>query len=168
MHSNYKTHETMVKNYLFAPVFRKIGYALLAIALVFYVACGIWEPLMDAVCFPMLSLTPGMGADPEKSHFGIQIAYAGWFEILMTLMCVGCVFVAFSREKVEDEFIAHIRVQSLVWALMVNMVLVLLTTLFIYGGSYLICMAVYPFSTFLFFIIKYNISLYQFRKNNEE
>lgn len=168
MHSNYKTHETMVKNYLFSPVFRKIGYALLAIALVYYVACWIWEPVADFICIPMLSLTPGMEADPEKFHFGIQSANAGWFEVVMTLMCVGCVFVAFSREKVEDEFIAHIRVQSLVWALMVNMVLVLLTTLFIYGGSYLICMAVYPFSTFLFFVIKYNWSLYKFRKNNEE
>jgi len=156
------------KSYLFPPVFRKIGYALLAIVLVFYVACWIWEPLSELICFPMLSFTPGMWEDPEKSHFGIQIANAGWFEIVMTLMCVGCVFVAFSKEKDEDECIAQIRMQSLVWALMVNMVLVLLTTLFIYGGSYLTCMAVYPFSTFLFFIIKYNISLYQFRKNNEE
>lgn len=158
----------MSKSYLFSPVFRKIGYVLLAIALVYYLACWIWEPLSELVYFPMLSFTPGMWEDPEKAHFGIQVANAGWFEIIMTLMCVGCVFVAFSREKVEDEFIAHIRVQSLVWALMVNMILVLITTLFIYGESYLICMAVYPFSTFLFFIVKYNWSLYKFRKNNEE
>lgn len=158
----------MVKNYLFSPVFKKIGYGILVVALVFFVLCLLFEQLAFGLQYPMISLTPPMDEVWTIFKFYPRITQGGWFEIVMTLMCVGCVFVAFSKEKEEDECIAQIRMQSLVWALMVNMVLVLLTTLFIYGGSYLTCMAVYPFSTFLFFIIKYNISLYQFRKNNEE
>ena len=158
----------MVKNYLFSPVFKKIGYGILVVALVFFVLCLLFEQLAFGVDLPMFGLTSMIGEETEGFQFNPHVVHAGWFEIVMTLMCVGCVFVAFSKEKEEDECIAQIRMQSLVWALMVNMVLVLLTTLFIYGSPYLICMAVYPFSTFLFFIIKYNISLYQFRKNNEE
>ena len=166
--ANHKTHEFMVKNYLFAPVFRKIGYSLLIVAVIFFVLCLSFDQLAFGIEYPMISLTPQFEEEWSLFKIAPRITQGGWFEIVMTLMCVGCVFVAFSKEKEEDECIAQIRMQSLVWALMVNMVLVLLTTLFIYGGSYLTCMAVYPFSTFLFFIIKYNISLSQFRKNNEE
>lgn len=158
----------MVKNYLFSPVFKKIGYGILIVALVFFVLCLSFDQLAFGLQYPMISLTPPMDEEWTMFKFYPRITQGGWFEIVMTLMCVGCVFVAFSKEKEEDECIAQIRMQSLVWALMVNMVLVLLTTLFIYGGSYLTCMAVYPFSTFLFFIIKYNWALYKFRKNNEE
>ena len=158
----------MIKNYLFSPVFRKIGYSLLIVAMIFFVLCLSFDQLAFGIEYPMISLTPQFEEEWSLFKIGPRITQGGWFEIVMTLMCVGCVFVAFSKEKDEDECIAQIRMQSLVWALMVNMVLVLLTTLFIYGGSYITCMAVYPFSTFLFFIIKYNISLYQFRKNNEE
>lgn len=159
----------MGKTYMFAPVFRKIGYVLLSVALLFFVACMIWKELLD-ISYPMFSLTPGVmeNFDEPAKFFNPRILNGGWFEIFMTMMCVGCVFVAFSKEKVEDECITQIRMNSLIWSLLVNMVFVLISTLFVYGWSYLIVMAVYPFSTFFLFMIKYNISLYKFRKSNEE
>lgn len=160
----------MIKNYLFSPVYRKIGYVLLAIALVIYIGWYIpsFSYFYDEWTFPMISITPTMEENWDNFNIYPRIAHAGWFEMMMAFMSVGCVFVAFSKERDEDECISQIRMQSLVWASMVNTVLVLLSTLFIYGGAYLTCMAIYPFSTFLFFMIKYNIALYKFRKSNEE
>ncbi len=49
--------------------------------------------------------------------FELPEDFAG--EIVMTLVLVGFLLVAFSREKREDEYIAKIRTESLVWGLYV-------------------------------------------------
>ena len=88
-------------------------------------------------------------------------------ELIVIFLTLAMLFIGFSREKDEDECIASIRMNALVWAILTNSALLILGTLFVYGLPYLNFMSIYMFSLLLLFILKYTWSLYQFRKNDE-
>lgn len=94
-------------------------------------------------------------------HFGVVIKNNLLDELAGVLVLVGGILVAFSIEKMEDEFIAHIRLESLVWATYVNYGLLLLAILFVYGGAFLTVMIVNMFTLLIFFIVRFHIALYQ-------
>ena len=72
--------------------------------------------------------------------------------------------VAFSKEKQEDELIAKIRLDSLVWATYVNYAVLMFSMLFIYGMSFLWVMIFNMFTILLFFIFRFN---WQVKKLNK-
>jgi len=80
------------------------------------------------------------------------------------LFIVGAVFVGFSKEKREDEFIAKLRLSSLLWAVWVNYVLLLLAFLFVYGTAFLTVMIYNMFTVMIIFIVRFN---YIFHKNSK-
>lgn len=77
------------------------------------------------------------------------------------LFLTGAMLVSFSREKTEDEFIARLRQSSLLWAVIVNYVLLLLSFLFIYGVAFLDVMLYNMFTILIIFIIRFNYILYR-------
>ena len=85
-------------------------------------------------------------------------------ELIIICLTVSMLFIAFSREKDEDECIANIRMQSLVWAIMVNSSLLIVATMLVFGLPYLTFMSIYMFSFLLLFIVKYQWTIYQFRR----
>lgn len=84
-------------------------------------------------------------------------------EVVMVLFIVSGLVFAFSKEKIEDEMVAKIRLESLVWATYVNYVVLLCCILFIYGFSFINVMMYNMFTLLLFFIIRFHWMLY---KNN--
>jgi hypothetical protein len=86
-------------------------------------------------------------------------------EILGILFLVGAMFVAFSKEKQEDEFIAKTRLESLVWATYINYAILLFCFLFFYGLVFLNVMIFNMFSILVFFIIRFNYILYKTSKS---
>ena len=91
-------------------------------------------------------------------------------EILGLLMVVSSIFVAFSKEPDEDEFISKIRLESLVWATYVNYAVLILAFVFVYGFSFFWVMIFNMFTILIFFIIRFNIQIRKFKKSviNEE
>ncbi|OYU84332.1 MAG: hypothetical protein CFE24_06915 [Flavobacterium sp. BFFFF2] len=89
-------------------------------------------------------------------------------ELLISLILIGGIFVGFSKTKSEDEFIAQIRYESLVWAFYFNAFLILMSTLFIYGMSYFTVMIGNIFSTLVFFIGRFHYKLYQLKRSTHE
>ncbi|WP_035676684.1 hypothetical protein [Flavobacterium limnosediminis] len=84
-------------------------------------------------------------------------------EIVMTVFIVSGLLFAFSKEKIEDEMVSKIRLESLVWATYVNYGVLLFCILFIYGLPFLNVMMYNMFTLLLFFIIRFHWMLY---KNN--
>ena len=80
--------------------------------------------------------------------------------IIGILFIVGALLVSFSKEKIEDEFIANIRQTSLLWAVLVNYILLLLAFVFIYGTPFLNVMVYNMFTILIIFIIRFNYVLY--------
>jgi hypothetical protein len=76
-------------------------------------------------------------------------------EIVGVLIILSSIFVAFSKEKEEDEYILKIRLESLVWAVYVNYGILLISLLFIYDFSFLYVMIFNMFTVIIFFIIRF-------------
>lgn len=77
------------------------------------------------------------------------------------LFIIGAILVGFSKEKTEDEFIANIRLSSLLWAVYVNYILLFLAFIFIYGTAFFTVMVFNMFTVLIIFIVRFNYSLYK-------
>ena len=77
-------------------------------------------------------------------------------------------FIGFSKEKVEDEFVQYLRAQSLIWATYVTAILFIVTTLLIYGFSYLYVPFLVFYVFLILFIIKFKIELHRFNKGGAQ
>jgi hypothetical protein len=85
-------------------------------------------------------------------------------EIIGVILILSFLMVAFSREKQEDELIAKIRLDSLVWATYLNYAVLLFSLLFVFGLSFLWVMIFNMFTILLFFVIRFH---WQVRKLNK-
>lgn len=85
-------------------------------------------------------------------------------ELLLIFTIIGALFIAFSKEKQEDEFITKIRLDSLVWATYVNYIVLIISTVLIYEITYLWVMLINMFTILLFFIIRFNWQLLRLKK----
>ena len=91
-------------------------------------------------------------------------------EILALSLIISALFVAFSKEKDEDEFISKIRLESLVWATYVNYAILFFTIIFIFGMPFFWVMVCNMFTILIFFIIRFNWLINKSKKTvkNEE
>ena len=137
----FKNLYVMKKNYLFPHYFQWIG---LAIAVISFVALCV-GPNMD-FSIRMPALYNGDISFDEESNSG------------------GLIFLGFSKEKVEDEFVQYLRSQSLIWSTYVTAGLFILGTLLIYGITYLLIPYMVFFVFLLLFILKFKIALHHYNK----
>jgi small-conductance mechanosensitive channel len=84
--------------------------------------------------------------------------------IIGILFLVGALLVSFSREKREDEFIANLRQSSLLWAVLINYILLIICFAVVYGTSFFNVMLYNMFTVLLLFIIRFNYILFRTAK----
>ena len=146
-------------NYLFPHQFKRIGIILLIlfVPLGLYVVNEDFEPEVFDLKVPAVLVDEIIG---ERFVFGMTENNI-LNEIVGVVLILSFLFVAFSKERQEDELIARIRLESLVWATYVNYAVLLLSMLFVYGLSFLWVMIFNMFTILLFFIIRFN---WQIRK----
>lgn len=85
-------------------------------------------------------------------------------ELCGILFILGALFLAFSKEKHEDEYIGKIRLESLLWATYINYALLLFCILFLYGLSFFNVMMINMVSLLVFFLIRFNLMLYKSKR----
>lgn len=81
--------------------------------------------------------------------------------LIPVLFIIGGLFVGFSKEKREDEFIAELRLSSLLWAVLVNYILLIVAFIFIYGRGFFGVMSYNMFTVLIIFIGRFNYLLYK-------
>ena len=81
------------------------------------------------------------------------------------LFIISAFFVAFSREKTEDEFIARIRLESLLWATYINYGILLFCFLFFYDFGFFYVMIFNMFTILVIFIIRFQYLLHRAKKS---
>lgn len=110
------------------------------------------------------------GYEPQWLPFGPEIdgVMGSGKDLTLTAVAVayiiGGLLVAFSREAFEDEYIAHVRLTSLQWALLLHFVLLLLLNLFSYGLNYLLYSAYSMYVIMLLFLARFHFKLHATRK----
>ena len=73
---------------------------------------------------------------------------------------VGLLLVAFSRVRIEDEYVSKIRLESLQWAIYLNFALLILATIFIHGMAFFNVIVYNMFTPLLLFIIRFHYILF--------
>ena len=155
----------MKKNYLFPHRFRVIGWVLAIVAVAAFVVCKIWYPNLS---FKMPSLYFDVLFDDDNESGFFRMARAEILSIAMPLLTIGLLFVGFSKEKVEDEFVHYLRAQSLIWSTYVTSALFIIATILIYGIAYIIVPYLVFYAFLILFIIKFRIELHRFNKGGAQ
>ena len=155
----------MKRSYLLPSGFRKAGWLMFVPgvilgALYLFGEYPVWLELGGTKAF---ALFDGFS---DTNMFTVTFNDSWTEEFIIILLALALLFIGFSREKDEDECIANIRMNALVWAMTVNTALLIASTLLIFGLPYLTFMSIYMFSLMVLFIAKYQWLIYRFRKNS--
>ena len=89
-------------------------------------------------------------------------------EILTILIIVGGILVGCSKLKEEDELITKIRYESLIWATYFNYIIIIISTLIVYGFDYFNVILANIFSLLFFFIIRFHFQIYKLNKTSQD
>lgn len=152
----------MIKNPLLPNRYKWLGWCLLVPGLILGIIITATDYEASWLSARVLSIVSQDPFGPTAYFTFTKANLTG--TLAGTLILVGGMLVAFSREKQEDEFIARLRLSSLMWAVVVNYVLLLLALLFVYGMSFFHVMVYNMFTVLLIFIARFNYLLY---KNNK-
>jgi hypothetical protein len=158
----------MKRAFLFPHRYKKVGWLLLLPAFTMGLVSLIleWEPdWLDC-------RVPAIFIDKFSSQFQIvgMVRNNILNEICGVFLIVGGILTAFSKEKVEDEFITKLRLESLVWATYVNYAILLIAMVVVYDFSFFWVMIFNMFTTLIIFIIRFNWMIVKLKNNlrNEE
>lgn len=157
----------MKSNLLLPHSFKKIGWILLipatilGILVVFfdyqcpYLNCKVLALFMQGIGHNQWQFFQIINDNITNEIAGISFIIAGSF-------------VAFSKEKNEDEYISKIRLDTLLWATYISYAFLLATFIFVYDFLFFRFMSMSLFSVLILFIIRFNYLLYKARKDDNE
>lgn len=155
----------MKLKFLFPNKFKKIGWFILIPSAIIGLITLIYEYEPSFLDFNVPAIFVNeITLSDSKRLFGM-VNNNILNEILGILIIISSLFVAFSKEKLEDEYISKIRLESLVWAVYVNYGILLFSFLFIYDFSFLWVMIFNMFTVLLFFIIRFNWQISKLKKS---
>ena len=145
----------MKRNFLFPNRFKKIGWLVFIPSLLvgLYIIWTDYEPELFNIKVVALFETPIFGS--EKSFFKASTNNI-LDEIITILLIISLMFINFSKEKVEDEYISKLRLESLVWAIYVNYLILIISTILFYNTEYLWVMIFNMFTILIIFMIRFN------------
>lgn len=81
-------------------------------------------------------------------------------ELAVIGLTIGLLMVAFSKEKIEDEFVSKTRLESLQWGVIVNAILLVIGTLVVYDAAYWNVIIFNMFTPIIIFLIRFHYILY--------
>jgi len=149
-----------VMNYLFPHQYKKIGLMVLIPSIIF----GIWVIITDfSPGFLDIKIKFLLSDNPISSLNNNLLN-----ELLGVLIILSGLVVAFSREKIEDEFIEKIRLESLVWSVYVNYILLFLAIVTLYSFDFFFFMTCNMFTLLIFFIVRFNWQISKLKKTSSD
>lgn len=145
----------MKTNYLLPNKFKTVGWILFIIGLIGGIFIYLSDYESDALTVNVLSVYNESFLGSEKGFFQI-IENSILDELIALAIITGGLLVGFSKEKVEDEFIYKLRKDSLVWAIIFNYAVLILTIVFVYDLAFFDVLVFNMFTPLLFFIFRFN------------
>lgn len=153
----------MKVNYLFPNKYKRIGWFILIPSAIIGLVSIFYEYEPSFLNFNV----PAIFVDDlfkDKQLFGM-VQNNILNEIFGILIIISALLVAFSKEKLEDEYISKIRLESLVWAVYVNYGILLFAFIFIFDFSFLWVMIFNMFTVLLFFVLRFNWQISKLEKS---
>lgn len=155
----------METKFLFPHSFKKIGWIIFLPSLVLGLIVIFDDFSLNALDGRMLTIYKSESVpliSPKTVGNWFQIIDVNFTQTLVGLLnIIGLLFIAFAKEKVEDEYIRKVRLDALVLATYINYGLLIFCFVFFYNLDFLIVMIFNLFTTLIFFIIFYYYMIYQ-------
>lgn len=156
----------METTYLLPNRFNYFGWILIAISLLLWSISLINQ---DDISFLNATVFTLAGAELLKpTEYFTLINVNLTFTIVGVLFILGGMFVAFAKQKTEDEFIMKLRLLSFQWAILLNYSLLLFCFLFIYDLAFLNVMIYNMFTVLILFIIRFHYLLHKYNDSSNE
>lgn len=138
--------------------------------MVFYASLliGIYAISFDNQLEDVWQITVYSLVGSQKGFLGL--GKAGWIqngifnEVLTFIMICSGLMASFSKEKIEDELISKIRLESLSTAIIINYALLLIANLLFFDLSFLTVLIVFLFTPLLMFNCIFQIRLINYYK----
>lgn len=91
-------------------------------------------------------------------------------EIVAVPLLISLIFVAFAKEKNEDEYLTRIRLESLSWSILINSTLLLIAWIIVFREGFYNIMVYNMFTVLILYIIRFYGIMYINKKqfNNEK
>ena len=124
-----------------------------------------WGLVILHVPLSMLGRSHGMTSvlDNGPTHSGLFSGEHLFFICTALLMATGLFLVAFAKEKIEDEQIWHIRLDSLRWAIYVNYLILIISLIFIEDVGHMLELNLWV--PLIFFIIRFRWVIYRLNRS---
>ena len=104
----------------------------------------------------------------HQDQTGFFTASHLFFIITMLFMVMGLLLVAFSKEKIEDEQIAQLRLESLQWAVYLNYFVLIASALFMTHQDFKDILYLNLWVPLAFFIIRFRWVIYRLNRLAKE
>jgi hypothetical protein len=147
-----------MKNFLLPHYFKTIGTFLILVGIVFSVLYLKFNFNYTTYVFAAISIY-------LENRFFVITKTNIVDEITLVLFVVGFGLIVFSKEKNESEHLNVLREKALTKAVISNMLLMVFSVLFIYGGGFIGLMVLNLFSVFIFYLIYFYLSIKKSRQN---
>ena len=109
---------------------------------------------------PVMMIGKYYGLDDHRSNSDVLFNNGHLLFIgTALLMAIGLFLVAFSRERIEDEQIAQLRLDSLRWAVFINYIVLIICLIFFNDTHHILLMNLWV--PLLFFIIRFQWMLFR-------
>ena len=153
--SNFK-RTIMKTNYLLPHKYKIFGWILFIIGIIYGLIIAYSGYEYEPIQMKVLSIfNEGfLGSSNLQLFKVIETGISS--ELASIAIIIGGLIVGFSKEKIEDEFIYKLRKDSLVWAIIFNYFVLILTIVFIYDLTFFHVLVYNMFTPLLFFIIRFN------------
>ena len=130
--------------------YKIIGTVILVLSLALGIPVRFWDFQLDFLT--LVKNKPGALFD-DKINFTDEFALSG--------IILGLLFIAFAKEKREDEFISRTRLESWQWAVLFNYILLLLATWAVHGVAYIDVMMYNMLTIPIIFIVRFHYVMYK-------
>ncbi len=145
----------MKTHYLLPNRYKTLGWILFFIGLLLGIL--LYSNLLetDVLTVNVLSVYNDNLLNDNDSFFKI-IKNGILDELAALLIITGGLIAGFSKEKIEDEFISKLRMDSLVWALIVNYLILIIAIIFVYDITFFNVLVFNMFTPLIFYILRFH------------
>jgi hypothetical protein len=150
-------------NYLFDNKYKKISGLVFYLTSIIGLYLLITDKIVDLFTLNVYSLFSESISD--LTYGGGWIENGLGDEIFTTIIIISGLINSFSKEKIEDELISKIRLESLTMSLFISYSLEIISTFLIYNLSYMYVLVFNLFIILLLFNLIFRYRLYQHYKS---
>lgn len=132
--------------------------------------CKFLGLVLIVIHVPIMHISTRMGYDPHSDapDPGLFNHHHLFFIFTILLMVIGLLLVAFSKEKIEDEQISQLRLDSLQWAVYFNYLVLILTAIFMNHNDFKDILYLNLWVPLVFFIVRFRWVIFRLNRSLKE